>query len=210
MKVPLIVCGHTRHEDKETIMDGHGQMIDVIRNVELSKKHNPNIEFYTIYSIDESINSKKYFDYFDKVVYSENIRHPYVGEKVKLETALKHIKDMDWQSFVKSCSRVILHDIERFLSLTDRFDYIGSYHETRVQFSTAVFVGNRKLADVWVDCRPHMDIAPTINTEPDWLRLYNRFLLENLFFDACVKHEVKAHIEPRPVYYSNYELGIKP
>lgn len=89
--VPLIVTGHTSCKDKNTIIDSRGYRVDVIENINICKRNNPNIKFYTIYSIDDSIHSQIYFDYFDKVLYSENISQRYVGEKVKVETALNHI-----------------------------------------------------------------------------------------------------------------------
>jgi len=210
MIVPLIITGHTSHEDKETIVDGHGLTIDVIRNVDLCKEHNPNTNFYTIYSVDESIKSQKYFDYFDKVIYSDNIRHPYVGEKVKVETALGFIKGMKWECFIKSTSRAILHNIESFLNMSNQYDYIGSHHETAVQFSTAVFIGNKRLSELWVDCPPSIDIANIINTESEWLGLYGRLLLENLIWDTCKRYGARTFIAPRPTYYSNYEIGTRP
>lgn len=153
--VPLIITGHTSHEDKKTIVDSYGRKIDVIKNVELCKKNNPNTDFFTIYSIDDSIDSSIYVEYFDKVLYSPNINHKYVGEKVKVETALNYIEFMEWECFIKSVSVVVLHNIESFLNKSDKLDYIGSNHETKVQFSTRVFIGNKKMVDIWRDC-PHL------------------------------------------------------
>ena len=67
MVVPLIITGHTSCKDKSIIVDSRGQFIDIIVNVELCKKNNSNVKFYTIYSVDDTVYSKAYFDYFDKV-----------------------------------------------------------------------------------------------------------------------------------------------
>lgn len=202
MITPLIITGHTSCSDKETITDSHNKQIDVIKNVNICKKNNPNIDFYTIYSVDETIQSDKYNNFFDVVLYSENIRHPYVGEKIKVETALNHIENLDYEYFIKICSRTILNNIEKYLMMTNIYDYIGKHHETTIQFDTSMFIGNRKLVNVWIDCPPHKDIAPTIQIEKDWLNIYNRLLLENLFWTCCKKHKVNSLIAND--LYTNY------
>lgn len=193
MVVPLIITGHTSCEDKSTIIDFRGTT-DVISNVELCKKNNPNIEFYTIYSIDESIQDSKYIDYFDKVIYSENIAHRYVGEKVKVETALNYImfeKSIEWDCFIKTTSSRIINNIEQYITRMNKYDYIGGNHETLVQYNTAMFIGNRKLMGTWITCDPKIEVAPNIKSEKDWLDLYGRFLLENLFYNNCKINNVK-------------------
>ena len=195
MVVPLIITGHTSCEDKNTIIDSRGQLIDVIVNVESCKRNNPNTKFYTVYSIDDSINSQTYFDYFDKVLYSENISHPYVGEKVKVETALNYIiseKNIEWCCFIKTCSRVVLNNIEQYISIINEYDHIGGNHQTSVQYDTSMFIGSRKLADVWISCEPKMNIASSIKGEKNWLRLYGRLLLENLFWNCCRNFNIKG------------------
>jgi hypothetical protein len=195
MVVPLIVTGHTSCEDKSTIIDKRGRQIDVIKNVNVCKKNNPNTEFHTIYSIDDTIYSQKYFDFFDKVLYSENIPHSYVGEKVKVETALNYViseKSIEWCCFIKTCSRTILSNIEQYITMIGKYNHIGGNHETLVQYDTSMFIGSEKLLDVWVACEPKMNIVLNIKNEKDWLSLYDRLLLENLFWNCCKAHSVKS------------------
>ena len=196
MVVPLIITGHTSCEDKSTIINSSGAYIDVISNVELCKKNNQNIKFYTIYSVDDSINSQIYFDYFDKVLYSEDISHKYVGEKVKVETALNYIiseKNVEYDYFIKSSSRVILlNTAEQYIDVMDKYDHIGGNHQTAVQYDTCMFIGNKKLIDVWIGCDPNIGIVSNIKSEANWLSLYGRLLLENLFYNCCKKHKVKS------------------
>lgn len=195
MVVPLIITGHTSCEDKSTIINKRGQQIDVIKNVNLCKKNNSNIKFYTIYSIDDTIYSQEYFDFFDKVLYSENIPFSYVGEKVKVETALNYIvseNHIKWDCFIKSSSRVVLCDIEKYIQMIGVYDHIGDNHQTAVQYDTSMFIGSRKLADVWISCEPKMNIASGIRTEKDWLHLYDRLLLENLFWTCCRNFNIKG------------------
>lgn len=206
MVVPLIITGHTSSEDKSTIIDSRGQFIDIIVNVELCKKNNPNLKFYTIYTIDETIQDSKYDNYFDKVLYSENISHPYVGEKVKVETALNYIiseKNIEWGCFIKTCSRIVLSNIEQYIVMIDKYDYIGGNHQTPVQYDTSMFIGSRKLVNVWIACEPKMNIASNIKIENDWLCLYNRLLLENLFWNRCKTDGVKELII-HGLYTHNY------
>ena len=193
MVVPLIITGHTSCEGKSTIIDFRGTT-DVISNVELCKKNNLNIEFYTIYSIDESIQDPKYVDYFDKVIYSENIIHQYVGEKVKVETALKYImseKSIEWGCFIKTTSSRVINNVEQYITMMDKYDYIGGNHETSVQYNTAMFIGNRKLVDTWITCNPKIEMSSNIKSEKDWLDLYGRLLLENLFYNNCKINNIK-------------------
>jgi len=195
MIVPMIITGHTSHKDKHTIVDSRNRTINIIENVELCKRNNPNIEFYTIYSIDDTIDSQGYLGYFDKILYSDDIKHPYVGDKVKVEVGLNYIMSeeiKEWKCFIKTSSRTVLNNIEQYIAMVDRYDYIGKIHETVSQYSTAMFIGNKKLVGVWIDCDPKIDIAYSINTESDWYKLYSRNLLENLFFNCCIKHAVKS------------------
>lgn len=188
MVVPLIITGHTSCEDKNTIIDSHGYQIDVIKNINMCKRNNPNIKFYTIYSIDDSISSQTYFSYFDKILYSEDISQRYVGEKVKVETALNYIvdkKNIEWDCFIKTSSRIVLNNIEQYIVMMNKYDYIGNNHQTPIQYDTSMFIGSRKLIDVWIACEPKMDIISNIKTENDWLHLYGYLLLENLFWNRC-------------------------
>jgi hypothetical protein len=194
MIVPMIITGHTSHPDKHTIRNWHGSISDVIENVETCKRVNPNTHFYTIYSVDTTISSQKYSDYFDKVLYSVNTEHPYAGEKVKVETGLNYImseKIGEWRCFVKMISRTVLNNIDHYFSMMDDYDYIGKNHQTPIQYSTAMFIGNRKLADVWIDCDPKVYMTLGMNNA-EWSLLYKNLLLENLFFDCCQKHAVKS------------------
>jgi len=196
MIIPLIVTGHTSCKDKSTIINSRGACIDVIANVELCKKNNSNLKFYTIYSIDDTIQDSKYIDYFDKVLYSENVPHKYVGEKVKVETGLNYIlseKKGEYDYFIKSSSRVILlNTAEQYIDVVDKYDHIGGNHQTGVQYDTCVFIGNKKLIDVWISCGPSISIVSSIKTEANWLSLYGRLLLENLFYNCCKKHKIKS------------------
>ena len=197
MIVPLIVTGHTSCKDKNTIIDTRGDQIDVIKNIDICKRNNPNIQFYTIYSVDDSIYSQTYFDYFDEVLYSEDIPQRYVGEKVKVETALNYIvseKNVEWGSFIKICSRTVLNNIEQYIVMTNKYDYIGNNHQTSVQYDTSMFIGNIKLLNTWINCEPKIEIALSIKCEKNWLDLYGCLLLENLFYNSCKIDNIKEFL----------------
>lgn len=71
------------------------------------------------------------------------------------------------------------------------YGYIGNNHQTSIQYDTSMFIGSKKLVDVWIACEPKMDITSNIKTENDWVHLYNYLLLENLFWNCCKSGNVK-------------------
>lgn len=194
MIVPLIITGHTSHEDKETIVDSRGMSIDVIKNIETIKDNNKELSFYTIYSVDETIQSDKYLKVFDKVLYSKNVINKFVGEKIKVEIALNYINDnIDFNCFVKTCSRHTLKNIVEYIEKIPEYDYIGSNWQTKDQYNTAMFIGSKELINAWIDCEPRMNVALEYKSG-DWPRLYRVRLLENLFYESCTRNKIKGLI----------------
>jgi hypothetical protein len=198
MIIPLIIGGHTSCADRTTIIDVRGHKADVINNVISSKKNNPNLNFYTIYSVDSSIQDSKYERFFDKVLYSKDVPHSYIGEKIKVETALNYLlqqNEFEWDCFIKSTSRAVLTNVENYVAdIGASYDFIGQHHQTSVQYHTAMFIGSKRTAHAWIDCEPKMNVALTVSDPRDWGRMFGVTLLENLFYSSCKRHKVRPLI----------------